>query len=452
MPNPFLGGRGQGAGTIFEPIQAPVNLILAIPLSIRLLVLFLVGTLAGGLVNWAVYALAWNRRPISPWSLAPEKGAPRRASDRIPLVGWLGLRREAPLHGRAFWVRPLLVELVAGLFFAGLYLWEIQYAPPVLPIPGAFEPAAEFLTANLPLVAHARYLSHIVLVALMLAASLVDLDEKTIPDWITVPGTLVALALAALYPWSLPAAGQWMKGGMQHVEFLTLASPDAWPAQLGGLPLVGGLAVALGCWTLWCGGLLPRYWNTRRGWAVAARVFVHRLRVERLTYAMGMLWLVGAAGMVLAAWQLGEARWAALVTALVGMAAGGGVIWVVRIIGAAVLKKEAMGFGDVTLMAMIGAFLGWQACLIIFFAAPFFGLAFAIANWVAHREHEIPYGPFLCAAAVVVIWKWAAFWDRTADLFALGLVVPALIGVCFVLLGVMLWVYRLIARLLTRSA
>ena len=36
-----------------------------------------------------------------------------------------------------------------------------------------------------------------------------------------------------------------------------------------------------------------------------------------------------------------------------------------------------MGFGDVTLMAMIGAFLGWQAAVLTFFLAPFFGLAHA---------------------------------------------------------------------------
>ena len=42
-------------------------------------------------------------------------------------------------------------------------------------------------------------------------------------------------------------------------------------------------------------------------------------------------------------------------------------MWAVRIIGTLTLRQEAMGFGDVTLMAMIGAFTGWQSTLLIFF-------------------------------------------------------------------------------------
>jgi leader peptidase (prepilin peptidase) / N-methyltransferase len=444
-------GRLSTSAVSFEEYLASVNLILAIPLPLRTVMLFVVGTFAGALVNWAVYTLAWNRRSISPHSAAPDGAPPRRASDRVPVFGWLLLRRESSLHGRAFWVRPLVVELLSGLIFAGLYLWETRYAVEVLPFFGAAPPRADFLTANLPLVAHVRYASHVLLVVLMLAASLVDLDEKTIPDSITVLGTLAALALAAVYPWSLPSAGGWTVAGRPHVEFLTLASPAAWPAGLGGWPRLSGPAVALFCWTLWCGGLMPRYWNTRHGWATAVRVFWHRLRVERVTYVILLLWLAGTAALSLAAWRASAAHWAGLMSALVGMAGGGAVIWAVRVIGAAVLRREAMGFGDVTLMSMIGAFLGWQACLMIFFVAPFFGLAFALANWVFRREREIPYGPFLCLAALTVVLRWPAFWDRTADVFALGWVVPALFAVCLLLLGALLWVYRLIGRLVMRS-
>ena len=50
---------------------------------------------------------------------------------------------------------------------------------------------------------HCQYFAHATLIALMLAASLIDADEKTIPDAITVPGALLGLLLAAVCPWSL---------------------------------------------------------------------------------------------------------------------------------------------------------------------------------------------------------------------------------------------------------
>ena len=42
---------------------------------------------------------------------------------------------------------------------------------------------------------------------------------------------------------------------------------------------------------------------------------------------------------------------------------GGLIVWGGRIVATHALKMEAMGFGDVTLVAMIGAYLGWQPCL-----------------------------------------------------------------------------------------
>ena len=102
------------------------------------------------------------------------------------------------------------------------------------------------------------------------------------------------------------------------------------------------------------------------------------------------------------------------------MVAGGGIIWIVRVIGRAVLDQEAMGFGDVTLMSMIGAFLGWQACLIVFFMAPFAALVLGLLRYFLIRDREIPYGPFLCLAVFVVIIYWAPIWDWAWGIFALG--------------------------------
>ena len=147
---------------------------------------------------------------------------------------------------------------------------------------------------------------------------------------------------------------------------------------------------------------------------------------------------------VLLVWFRGGPGWQGLLSALVGMAAGGGLIWLVRIIGTAALGREAMGFGDVTLMAMIGAFLGWQPCLLIFFLAPVAGLVVGVLRLLLMRDREIPYGPFLCLATLFVIVGWNGVWDWSQQYFALGWLVPLVMLGCLLLMAVMLAAWRLI--------
>jgi leader peptidase (prepilin peptidase)/N-methyltransferase len=423
-----------------------VNLILAIPLEVRLVGLFVAGALAGSLANLAVYRLAWHPRRISPWS-PPEPGAPpRRRIDCLPILGWLGLRRETALHGPGFWIRPMSVELLAGLGFAWLYWWETEAlglmpSQPVLPKP---------LPADWMAMLHVQYACHLALIWLMLVGSLIDADEKIIPDTITVPGTLLGLLAAAAYPWSMPTVVdiQVLPDGMlvPGFSFLQLTSPYAhadWPVWLGGFRHPGSLLLGLGCWWLWCVGLMPRSWYVRHGYLRALVLSWARLRRESATR---QILVVGAAGSVgiAAVWYLAGLHWAGLLTSLVGMAAGGGLIWLVRIIGTNVLGREAMGFGDVTLVAMIGTFLGWQTCLMVFFLAPFFALGFGLMKVILHSEHEIPYGPFLCMATLVILLRWSSVWHWAMDTFALGLFIPLIVAVCLVLLAVMLGAWRLI--------
>ncbi|MGD9721575.1 MAG: A24 family peptidase [Pirellulales bacterium] len=427
-----------------------MNAILAIPLPLRLAALFALGAFVGGLVNWGAYRLAWHQRWISPWSAPPEGAARRRWSDRVPILGWWRLAREGTFHGRGFWIRPLLVEVATGALFVLLYMLETQWNTRLVLQLGAGPPAPDFLSTNLPLVDHLRYVSHVLVISLMLVASLIDVDEKTIPDAITVPGAVAGLVLAAAYPWSLLPCDHWLVGRAPAVEFLTLVSPAPWPADLTPGVSSQGLLVALACWTLWCGGLLPRYWRTRRGWRTALRLFWHRLRSEAISYTIAALWLVGTAAIVVAAGRLSLAHWAGLLTSLVGLAVGGGLVWVVRVVGTAALRREAMGFGDVTLMSMIGAFVGWQAALVIFFLAPFAGLIIGVAQWIAHGEREIPYGPFLCLAALVVIVEWTAVWQRIEPIFSMGWLLPGVLVVCMAIMGGMLWAYRLLGETFAR--
>jgi len=155
------------------------------------------------------------------------------------------------------------------------------------------------------------------------------------------------------------------------------------------------------------------------------------------------------AGFVVRAW--GDRNWQGLLTSLVGLLIGGGIIWAVRNVGTLVLEREAMGFGDVTLMAMIGTFLGWQPCLIVFFVAPFFALAFGVVQLVVHRDAEIPYGPFLCMATMLIVLSWRTVWEGVANVFALGWLIGAvMIGLLVVLAGLLMLI-RVIRELFSSA-
>jgi prepilin signal peptidase PulO-like enzyme (type II secretory pathway) len=352
----------------------------------------------------------------------------------LPILGWWGLRREAPFHGRGFWVRPLLLELAIAFFFAWLYWWEVHGRL----APGAVPPAD----------IHVQYLSHVVLVALMAVATFIDFDEKTIPDAITVPGTLLGLVFAAVWPNSqLPVVTWPPLAAGPVVENLRLTSPNAWPAELNTQPrwLVVGLAVYLG----WCLAVTPAVWTTRRGIVRGLQYWGGSMVRHRTIWRLMLLAFVGVA-VISPTWLIGGLRWEAMFSSLVGMAFGGGLVWVVRIVAGTALGKEAMGFGDVTLMAMIGAFLGWQPSLYIFFLAPFLGILIAIAQWVLTRRPDIAYGPYLCAAALCAIVLWGRIWTGWLEnIFALGWFIPIALAVCLALMGLMLLGIQMLKQVLS---
>lgn len=104
-----------------------------------------------------------------------------------------------------------------------------------------------------------------------------------------------------------------------------------------------------------------------------------------------------------------------IVDSLLGILVGGGIIWlsgfIFDLVYFKLLKKgpiqgetESMGGGDVKLLAMIGAFLGWKAAIFTFFIAPVFGSIIGVFNLLLKKDHTIPYGPFLSLAALLSIF------------------------------------------------
>lgn len=96
---------------------------------------------------------------------------------------------------------------------------------------------------------------------------------------------------------------------------------------------------------------------------------------------------------------------AALTGSLMGYLIGGVVVWAVRIGGTLAFNKDAMGMGDVHMVAGIGACLGWIDATLAFFGAAFVGLYWWLTQqtWTGRGGRAMPYGPFIAVAAVLVI-------------------------------------------------
>ena len=105
--------------------------------------------------------------------------------------------------------------------------------------------------------------------------------------------------------------------------------------------------------------------------------------------------------------------------AALAAALGAGVLWVVGWLGEKAFKKEAMGFGDVKLMAAVGAFLGWHAVLFTIVGGAFVGSIVGvtlIATRRAQLQGHIPFGPYLSLAALAWIYWGPLLWHGYANL------------------------------------
>ena len=98
---------------------------------------------------------------------------------------------------------------------------------------------------------------------------------------------------------------------------------------------------------------------------------------------------------------------------LIGALLGGGILYGTAVFYEKVRGLEGMGGGDVKLVAMIGAFLGWRGAVGAIFAGSFLG---ALGGLLAMRrggeglKTAIPFGPYLCAAALLARYLGGWFW------------------------------------------
>jgi len=388
---------------------------------VYLLFIVMFGACAGSFLNVVIHRLPRGQSLVFPGSHCPSSTRAIRWYDIIPLLRWVVLKGRCRRCGCAISPRYLIVEAVTAALAGGLYV--CYYWLRIRDGVGAF-------SNSWP-----TFIAHGCLLAGLLVCAIIDIEHWVVPLEACWTVSVIGLAAAAFRPPS--------------VEMLPRVSPAAGAAALGAL---AGLGAAL---ILQRVGLLRQSFIdaddkpvTQRGSQGSEKITAvavtkdhgvsPRLEVLRELLFLAPAIALGAGAYLLVAGipAIGEAwkgfcsggapgggpfagvrlaaRFSAFQAALVGYVAGGAWIWGIRILGTLGFGREAMGLGDVHILAAVGAVCGWITPSLVFFLAPVFALLWALYLFAARRQRELPYGPWLAVAALVVM----LFYDGLVELIA----------------------------------
>jgi len=359
-----------------------------------LIFITLLGACVGSFLNVVIQRMPAEQSLVHPPSSCPRCEKRIAWHDNIPVVSWLILRGKCRHCGEAISVQYPLIEALTAVLFGGVY--AACYLGGTRP---GFEAAG--LAETWPML-----LACLFLVGALVAASAIDARHFILPlpiMWLTALVGLLAAPITAAVVIDQPLAADpmWL--------------PWASGSQIG---LAAGGAVGLGAALLLLKlGYIPRSFdqpefephdNEAPDAFLAHPAPRAEVLKELLFVAPPFLGAVAGYWIMLDRAEAPAPWLAALGGVVLGCLVGGAVVWATRILGTLAFGKEAMGLGDVHLMAAVGAIAGWQTALIAFFIAPFFGLAWTLASAglarVLNREvRVIPYGPHLAAAAVIVL-------------------------------------------------
>lgn len=99
--------------------------------------------------------------------------------------------------------------------------------------------------------------------------------------------------------------------------------------------------------------------------------------------------------------------------AIMGGLIGGGTLWSIGVIAKAILRREAMGFGDVKLLTMLGLLLGWKMTVLTIVLSAFLGVLISLPLHLFQRKGRyahLPYGPYLSLGAILcLLWGETLF-------------------------------------------
>jgi leader peptidase (prepilin peptidase)/N-methyltransferase len=356
---------------------------------------FLFGTLAGSFLNVCAWRLPRNLSVVHPPSRCGACGTRLAWHENLPVIGYLRLGGRCAQCGTALSPRYLLMELLTGALCAGTVAWA--WSAPHAPAPWIADPT----------IARA-FAGAVVLTAVFLAlvATVVDLDHQIIPDEISLPMMLllpvaaVLVAVPAEPALTDTATGTLARLGGIPAGWLGLdgtAPPSVSRFAAGGAATIGAALAAIAL-------TIPVAGRLYRGLPAGERWSDDDLRAFRLGTGLALVGIAVAAGAALAA--AGGGAWLPAIIwhqAALGAAIGWLLPVLVGLIGSALLRRGAMGFGDAKLFMPLGALLGPQGTVEAFVIAVFIGAALGIPGWLRGGSGVLPFGPSLVAGWAVVL-------------------------------------------------
>ncbi|MCE5326742.1 MAG: prepilin peptidase [Planctomycetaceae bacterium] len=378
--------------------------------------LFALAACVGSFLNVVIYRLPRGESIVFPGSHCPNCGRAIKWYDNVPLASWLLLRGKCrfckePISPRYLMIEVLTAALVVGLYVC-FYVLELRDIPDHLIRDLGYSPAD--YRRYLPAHTWPTFAAYAILLGGLLVCSAVDIESWIVPlevCWfVSAAGVAIATIKPPLAPFMPPVHP--MLGAMSVAALLGLIL--AIILQKRGLiqpSFVDAADVPA-----------PAAGQPRTAAAVTKSAGVNpRKEILREVLFLGpaivfatVAWFIVAHVPAAKAWWSGLSdsgisgaafapRFSAFEAAIFGYLLGGAMVWGIRIFGTLAFGKEAMGLGDVHILAMVGAVCGWKVPLIAFFVAPVFGLAWAARLWLGRRQRELPYGPWLAMATFVVI-------------------------------------------------
>lgn len=342
------------------------------------------GAIIGSFLNAVIHRLPRGISLSNPRrSFCPECKTPIPWYYNLPLISYLWLRGKCAFCGCRIPLRYWMVEFLTAALFLGVWLlhgWLL-------------------------------FIPYSILLALLIAATFIDIDHLIIPDEITIGGTVAGILLSLAIPAMMSTDSHWMSA------LLSLGGAAAGFFSLWLVVELGKLAFGKKRVRL---EKPESFVWIRKGETAELRVGADLLTWEEIfsrpTDELHLRCNALALGVREAPAQFPadiRFRFDKLFLPDGSELLLDDLEKIEGTVSSITIPREAMGFGDVKFLAAIGAFLGWQSVVFTIMASSLIGCAVGLGTLLLTRGKGgglLPFGPFLALGAVVWIFGGASLW------------------------------------------